>query len=418
MRLKGDQSTTRALNRRLVLNQLRHAGPMSRAAITAAVGLSPAAVTFVTAELIAEGLLVEREAQLAATGRRPVPLDIDYSSKYSIGLKVMVERVIGVITDLATRVIAEARLPLPDHHPETVVAVSARVAERLLADADVKDRTRVIGIGLTLAGQVDAEKGVCLQMQRFGWRDVPIAAILAERVSVPVWLDNDANAFAVSQHLFGHARGLQSIAAVALGRGVGAGLVVHGRLYRGGSGAAGEFGHNFEARGRPCECGREGCMEAFCSDGGLLATWGERDPSSRGKSADQLAADADSGDLIARDVLADAGIRLGRHVAALVNVFNPEMIVFGGEGLRFGAHLFDPLRGVLHEVCYPGTPPIAFDWEQNSWERGAAALAVQHFFNFEATGGYTPRNRKPKVTRSRKMNQRLHATERQQASRN
>lgn len=411
MRLKGDQSTARALNRRLVLDQLRRNGPMSRAAITVAVGLSPAAVTFVTAELIAEGLLVEREALLAATGRRPVPLDIDYSSKHSIGLKVMVECVIGVITDLATRVIAEARLALPDSRPETVVRVSARVSERLLAQAKVS-RSRVIGIGLTLAGQVDAENGVCRQMQRFGWRDVPIGAMLAEAVAVPVWVDNDANAFAVSQHLFGHARGLQSIAAVALGRGVGAGLVVHGRLYRGGSGAAGEFGHNFDAKGRRCECGREGCIEAYCSDGGLVETWGERDPASRGGSADDLAAAAVSGDPVARSVLAEAGVRLGRHVAALVNVFNPEMIVFGGEGLRFAGHLFDPLQRVLDEVCYPGSPPIAFDWELNSWERGAAALAIQHFFNFEATGGYTPRTTKPKMPRSHKMNQRLLDAER------
>ena len=406
MRLKGDQSTTRALNRRLVLNQLRHDGPLSRAAITAAVGLSPAGVTFVTAELIAEGLLVERAALLGASGRRPVPLDIDYSSKLSIGLKVMVERVIGVITDLATRVVAETQIALPDSRPETVVKISARVAERLLSQAKV-NRSRVIGIGLTLAGQVDAEEGICRQMQRFGWRDVPIAAMLADVVSVPVWVDNDANAFAVSQHLFGHARGLQSIAAIALGRGVGAGLVVHGRLYRGGSGAAGEFGHNFHEGGRRCECGRDGCIEAYCSDGGLVSTWNEVDPSSLGKSADQLAAAAHAGDPIARRVLAEAGVRLGRHIGALVNVFDPEMIVFGGEGVRFGSHIFDPIRKVLDEVCYPGAPPIAFDWERNSWQRGAAALAIQHFFNFEATGGYSPTNSKPKVSRSSRVNQRL-----------
>ena len=416
MKLKGDQSTTRALNRRLVLNQIRHDGPLSRAALTAAVGLSPAAVTFVTAELIAEGLLVEREALLVATGRRPVPLDIDYSSKLSIGLKVMVERVAGVITDLATRVIAETELPLPDSRPETVAKISARVAERLLSQAKV-NRSRVIGIGLTLAGQVDAEAGVCRQMQRFGWRDVPIAAMLAEVVSVPVWVDNDANAFAVSQHLFGRARGLQSIAAIAMGRGVGAGLVVHGRLYRGGSGAAGEFGHNFDQRGRRCECGRDGCIETYCSDSGLIQSWAELDPTAAGKTPDDLAKAADGGDSIAQRVLAEAGTRLGRHVAALVNVFNPEMIVFGGEGLRFAGYLFDPIRKILDEICYPGAPPIAFDWERVSWERGAAALAVQHFFNFEATGGFRPKNTKPKVSRSRRVNQRLQDAQRLEASR-
>jgi predicted NBD/HSP70 family sugar kinase len=120
---------------------------------------------------------------------------------------------------------------------------------------------------------------------------------------------------------------------------------------------------------------------------------------------------------LARRVLAEAGERLGRHVSALVNVFNPEMIVFGGEGLRFANHLFEPVRVVLEEVCYPGAPPVAFDWEKNSWERGAAALAVQHFFNFEATGGYTPTNTTPKVSRSRRVNQRLRDAERLETSR-
>jgi predicted NBD/HSP70 family sugar kinase len=390
MQLKGDQSTTRALNRRLVLNQLRRNGPMSRAAITAAVGLSPAAITFVTAELMEEGLLLERSAARGGGGRRPVPLDIDYSSKLSIGFKVSVGRVTGVVTDLSTRLLADIEVPLPDHRPETIVGVAASLVARLLTKARVDER-RLIGIGLTLSGQIDAEEGVCRQVQRFGWRDVPIAAMLAEEVAVPVWVDNDANAFAVSQHLFGYGRGLQSIAAVAIGRGIGAGLVTHGRLYRGAGGAAGEFGHNLDVPGgRRCECGRDGCLETYCSDSGLLLSWAELGGGAPGAGPEHLAAAAAAGDPSARRVLAEAGTRLGRHVAALANVFDPAMIVFGGEGVRFGDYLFDPLRKVLDEVCYAGAPRIAIDWEDNGWERGAAALATQHFFNFEATGGYTP----------------------------
>ncbi|HET7715058.1 MAG TPA: ROK family transcriptional regulator [Bauldia sp.] len=390
MKLKGDPSTTRALNRRLILDQIRRNGPMSRAALTAAVGLSPAAVTFVTAELIAEGLLVEGKALLGAAGRRPIPLDIDYTSKLSIGVKVSIDSISGVITDLATRVRGEVELPLPDHAPETVVRVATATTDQLLAEAGVT-RRRLIGVGLAVSGQVDAEKGICRQEQRFGWRDVPIAVMLADELGVPVWVDNDANAYAVAQHLFGHGRGTQSIAAIALGRGVGAGLVVEGRLHRGASGGAGEFGHNFEQRGRRCECGRDGCLETWTADIGLLQSWAERDPSSAGRDIAALAAAVAASDPPAKAVIEDAALRLGRHVANLANVVDPEMIIFGGEGVRFGRHLFDPLRSVLAEVCYSGAPPIAIDWEGTGWARGAAALAVQHFFNFEATGGYTPK---------------------------
>ena len=92
-------------------------------------------------------------------------------------------------------------------------------------------------------------------------------------------------------------------------------------------------------------------------------------------------------------------IPCGRHVANLVNVFDPAMVVFGGEGVRFGRHLIEPIRKVLDEVCYSGAPPIAIDWEGSGWARGAAALAVQHFFNFEATGGYTSKIRGKEVYR-------------------
>jgi predicted NBD/HSP70 family sugar kinase len=306
----------------------------------------------------------------------------------SIGLKVMVDGVAGVVTNLATHVLADIEVPLADHHPASVVRASAEATEKLLRKARVR-RADLIGVGMALSGQVDAEAGICRQVQRFGWHDVPIAAMLAEAVSAPVWIDNDANAFAVTQHLFGHGRGLRNIAAVAIGRGVGAGLVIDGRLHRGAGGAAGEFGHSFEERGRRCECGRDGCLETYCSDHGLLHSWQERDSSRSDGTVDDLKAAADAGDAIAGDVLADAGARLGRHVGALVNVLDPEMIVFGGEGIRFSDHLFGPLRQVLAEVCYPGAPRIAIDLEGTSWPRGAAALAIQHFFNFEATGGYT-----------------------------
>ncbi|MCP4385351.1 MAG: ROK family transcriptional regulator, partial [Hyphomicrobiales bacterium] len=260
MDLKGNQSTARALNRRLVLDQLRRNGPLSRAAIATAVGLSPAAITLVTADLINEGLLKECEALPGSSGRRPIPLDIDYTSRLSVGLKVTVGRVLGVVTNLATRILAEIEVPLADHQPETVAAACAEAAEKLVAEVGV-GRGDLIGLGVALSGQVDAEAGICRQVQRFGWRDVPIAALLADLVSVPVWIDNDTNAFAISQHLFGHGRGKQSMAAIALGLGIGAGLVIDGRVYRGAGGAAGEFGHNFDQRGRQCECGRDGCME-------------------------------------------------------------------------------------------------------------------------------------------------------------
>ena len=388
MSLVGNQKTTRAINRRLVLNQLRNNGPMSRAAVAGVIQLSPAAVTLVTADLIQQGLVVETDTVRGSTGRRPIPLDINYDARLSIGLKVMVDRVEGAITNLATRVLAEVSEPLPDHQPASVVTAAAEVTRLLVEKAKISS-DRLIGVGMALSGHLDPETGICRNVPRFGWQEVPIAEMLADEVSVPVWIDNDANAFTVSQQLFGHCRGMSNIVGVALGRGVGAGLIMDGKVHRGFGGAAGEFGHNFEERGRRCECGRDGCLETYCTDQGLLQSWQLLDPKRYVNDPENLNQAANEGDPIALGILKKSGTRLGRHVAAIVNVVDPEMIVFGGEGVRFGKHLFDPLCEVLAEVSHPGMPKVAYDTQDTGWPRGAAALAIQHFFNFEATGGHS-----------------------------
>ena len=121
MRLKGDSSTSRAMNRRLVLDQLRRNGPMSRAALTAETGLSPGAITLVTAELTAEGLLVEGEVLPGTGGRRPVEVRIAYGARLAVGLKLMADRVLGVLTDLSTQTLADLEIPLPSQAPDVVV---------------------------------------------------------------------------------------------------------------------------------------------------------------------------------------------------------------------------------------------------------------------------------------------------------
>ena len=218
---------------------------------------------------------------------------------------------------------------------------------------------------------------------------------------------------AVAQHLFGHGRGLHSIAAVALGRGVGAGLVANGRpaSRRRAAAPASSATISSSADGA-ANAAATAASRPVAADSGMLRSWGERDPSAAGKSIDDLAAAVAAGDPAARAVLEEAAQRLGRHVATLVNVFDPEMIVFGGEGVRFGRHLFDPIRKVLDEVCYPGR---AADRDRLGEERAGSAAPrrspIQHFFNFEATGGYTPKNSRQKVSRSRRVNQRLQDAE-------
>ena len=400
--LRGNQGTTRAINRRLIINHLRRFGPTSRSELAEVTGLSPAAVTFVTASLIREGFVVES----GASGTRLRPIDINYSAHFAVGLKLMERELYAVLTDFSTRILNSLTLPFNRLNPIIVADAAAAATSSLLRQANVR-RARLAGIGLGLPGIIDIAGGVCVQSHRLNWNDVPIAGMIAERTKVPVWADNDVNAFAVAEHLFGHGRKASSLIAVTTdGRGVGAGIVLDGQLYHGRHGGAGEFGHiPLVEDGRNCDCGRRGCLEAYVSVPSLVNELRTTEPRRNRITAEEMASLGAAGDAAVVKILGQAGRMLGRGLASLVNLFDPEILVIGGEGVRFGEPLFAPMRSELDRSSMIPAPTVAIHvWDDDSWARGAAGLALQRFFDFEAaaaTSDYQPvkgkTNSKPKL---------------------
>ena len=214
MRIKGDQGTARAMNRRLILNLLRREGPKSRAELAVSTGLSPATVTFVVADLLEEGFVIEGAASRGATGRRPIPVEINYAGGLAVGLKFMVGRIGCVLTDLSTTPVAAVTIPVADETPEAYVAASADAVKQLLRHAK-RATAKVMGIGVAMPGIIDVATGTCRRSHRFRWDNVPFASMLAERVRIPVWVDDDTNAFALAQQLFGVGRQHRTIGALA-----------------------------------------------------------------------------------------------------------------------------------------------------------------------------------------------------------
>jgi predicted NBD/HSP70 family sugar kinase len=390
--LRGNQSTSRALNRSLVLNHLRRFGPTSRSALALATGLSNAAVTFVTTELLDEHLIVEGEgAAGAGTGRRPVPLDLNYGGRFAIGFKLMETRLYGVLTDFGINPVATTEVEVDARRPECVVDTVAHAADDLLRAVPAA-REHMLGIGLAMSGQIDAEHGICLHSNRLGWEGVPIAARLAERTGANVWVDNDLNAFAVAEHLFGAGRDAASLAVATFGRGVGAALIVRGSLHRGRTGAAAELGHIRIDEGGDapaCECGKRGCLEALTGEPALIEQY--RAATGIGLvDAGDLRIRAEAGDAAAALVLRTAGRRLGAAMATLASLFDPDALVIGGEGVRLGATLLDPLLATLHERMFQADLDVRVDTSgDDAWARGAAALAIDGFFNVAGVAALT-----------------------------
>jgi predicted NBD/HSP70 family sugar kinase len=385
MAVKVDQSTARAMNRRLVLNLLRSRGPMSRAEIATSIGLSPATVTFVVGDLIEEGLLIEGRPSKGTTGRRPIPVEINYSGSLAVGIKLMVGGIECVLTDLATTPLITRSLALPDQSPETVVEVCARAVRELLAEAH-RPGARITGVGVAIPGII--QDGVCRYSHRFGWDRVPLARMLADKVNVPVWLDDDTNAFALAQQLFRLGRHHKTVGALAIGAGISCAVVVDGMVHHGHSGAAGKLGHStYDPHGPLCECGRRGCLQALFSEPALVRRWQAASGNSRAATRQDMLEAARAGDQTALAMLVEAGDAIGRYLAVYCNIMDPEVIVVGGEAVSFGDLLFDPMREALARGMLWTPPPITPDWIDNSWAQGAAALATRRIFDFEASSG-------------------------------
>ena len=380
--MRGGPTTSRAINRRLILSLLRQQGAVSRAELASLTGLSAAAVTFVVSELIADTLVVEREAVAGATGRRPTPIDINYDAHLTVGFKLHRHHIECVLTDLATTPLIASDVAISDPAPTAIIETIASTIPHLLQRAGRKN-VGLMGIGVSIPGEINAATGVCLQSPRFGWRDLPFAEMLAERVHAPVWIDDDVNAFAVAQRLFGVGRQHRNFAALAIGAGIGCSLVIDGKIYHGSRSAAGKLGHTISVpNGRLCECGRHGCLMAHAAEPFMLDEWSRLTGQTIAWEPFVDAVQAGDGTSLA--ILEDAGTRIGHHLADMVNLFDPEVIVVGGEAVALGDALLDPIRREMEARTFFANPELLPDWVPNSWARGAAALAAQAVFDFES----------------------------------
>ena len=384
MALKVDQGTAKALNRRLALNLLRREGGLSRGELAARTGLSNAAITGLVSELIEEGFLKEGESTQSTGGRKPVLVELDYAARYSIGLKLMSDRLEAVLTDLSTEPLATTVIALSNVRPETVAEASRQAVEHLIPDA-ARRTEKLIGVGLAMPGLIDVERGVCRISHRFDWHDVPIASLLAEQVHVPVWVDNDVNAFAIAQQLFGAARRRSSALVLIIGTGVGSALIVHGQIHRGARFAAGEIG--FAVDGGAVKPGGSSNWGHRFAEPAIERQWTELWAENTTQGPAGLQEAAETGNRQAVNLLETIGRDIGIRLVGMIDLVDPEVVIVGGEAIRFGRALIDPMIEAVKQFSFEAPPPIEIDWDNNIWSRGASALAIQKFFDFESASG-------------------------------
>jgi N-acetylglucosamine repressor len=385
---RGNRKLIRAINCSAVLNTIKTNGPISRTDVAKITGLSAATISGITAELISAGLIFEKEAGDSSGGRRPILLALNPRGGFVIGFKLAETTITAALTDLEATVIAKDTCLLENHSVQDVVDRIAKMVGTLLTKSKIR-QDLLIGVGIGLAGIIDAESGVLLHSPIFGWRDIPLKATLQKCLDVPVYVDNDVNTLTLTEQWFGAGQGVENFLTVTVGRGVGLGIVVHGKLYHGARGGAGEFGHTVvDPNGQRCDCGKRGCLETMVADPWLVRqaeeAYAEQSIPMNVKDVDGLINLAKEGDPIAVGIFANAGKILAQTLANLINVLSPQLIIISGEGVRAGDLLFEPMYDVMDKYIMPGlvedTEVRVDAWDDDAWARGAASLVLKDLF--------------------------------------
>ncbi|WP_436498787.1 ROK family protein [Actinokineospora sp. HUAS TT18] len=364
-------------------------GSVSRQDVATRTGLSFASVSNLIAELIEVGVLVELGHDTSSVGRPRARIAVNPDRGWLVGVDIAETAIHVDLFDLTMTPRRSVDVPVDPAatSPDDIAdLVAGAVTELVGGDA-------VLGLGVSMPGPVAPEEGVSLFSPYWGWRDVPVKAMLAARLPHRIHLDNPLKASTVAELWFGAGREVGDLVVVTLRSGVGVGITVDGVLYRGVDNSAGEWGHMvLVPGGRVCRCGRRGCVEAYVGALGIAATLREIDPDSPLLGADGLATvaaiAAASASPTATAVVERTGQHLGIAVANLVNLVNPRMIVFGGQvATLLGESILDAARQSVADHALSEVSLRLSGIRHNPVSLGAATFALEGFLADRDTFG-------------------------------
>lgn len=383
MKQTGDLNLVKKINKSIVLDLIRYESPISRARIAERTGLTKATVSSLVTELIDSNLVGEIGVGESSGGRKPMMLLFNGQAGFAIGVDLGVNYIHALLTDLSGAIIAEVRNAHDNSSEKAVIQELKQCIHELIRKAP-ESHYGIIGIGVGIPGFSD-EQGNVLFAPNLGWENVALQQLLETEFNLPVVIDNEANAGAVGEQRFGAGKESSNLVYVSIGIGIGTGILMKGELYRGMSGFSGEFGHiSIQHEGKACRCGNSGCWELYASENALLEE-------ARALFKDctiklqQLLELAEKQDPQAIKLFERLGSYLGIGLVNIMNVFNPEQIIIGGQLSHAEAWLTGPMNEVIQKrsLPYPREKlTVQFSaLGSRSTVLGACSFAITNFFS-------------------------------------
>lgn len=359
----SDQLFMREKNLSTVLRLIHAQPPISRAQLAVLTGLNKSTVSSLVDELISRGLVHETGSNSVGTGRPATTLEINPQAGLIIGVELGVDFVSVAVADFLGHILWQCQEDAdPTGGYQKTIDQTLKIVKKAMTVNKSKG-SRFLGLGLATPGTVDLNEGVLIFAPNLHWHNVPFRKIFSEHTKLNTYIENDANAAAIAEHLFGTTRQSHDFIFIFAGVGIGSGLFLDGHLYRGKNGYAGEIGHSpIMVEGPPttCHCGNRGCWETYANQYSIIRRVQARLEIKSDTIIPKLMAEqnaplsislikqaAEMDDSIAIDVLAEAGSAMGKGFTGLINIFNPEKIILGGPLSAVGEYLLPAIKETI-----------------------------------------------------------------------
>lgn len=341
-----NQELMRNNNKAQILRCVKAKQVVSKRELAEELGLSTTTVSTFIRELEQENLIQNSGTARSTGGRRSLLYQLNPDYCYTLGLDLQVDRIVGVILDFKGDIRAEKEIPFREQDEWKVVPLLKSFITDLLTEHEIP-WPKLGGIGIGVPGVLSNEAESIDFAPNLGWKNVDLPAMLA--LDKPVYLENEANAGALGEVVFGLGQNVAHLAYISVGMGIGCGLIIDHKLFAGHLRNAGEFGHmTVEPEGFPCRCGNKGCWEVYASNSAALRMYTERTNNDRITFLEFLHR-CHENDPHATEVLQTVTTYLGLGIASVINGLNPEMVIIGGEITNVKSLIFNSLLREIKE---------------------------------------------------------------------
>jgi predicted NBD/HSP70 family sugar kinase len=384
--MSWNQQVVKVKNKSEILLTIKERAPLSRADISQHIGLTKGTVSTIVNELLEANLCYETGPGVSSGGRRPVMLLFNERAGYSIGIDLGVNYILGVLTDLCGTIIEEKMITITEKsYEETLILIKEVIL--FLRQQAPESPYGVVGIGIGVPGIVTKE-GKILHAPNLGWKNISLKQDLEAAFSLPVTIDNEANAGAYGEKRFGAGKEFENLIYISAGIGIGVGFILNDELYRGAEGFSGEMGHMIiEINGEPCSCGSKGCWELYASEKALIKQASqELSPEQPEQTLEELIEQAKANEEL-KAIFEQVGEKLGIGINNIINAFNPQQIVIGNRLAMAEDLLLNPVLQVVEDRTLrhnQSNLQITFsDLASHSSALGVSAYVIENFIYTE-----------------------------------